>query len=79
MCLSTLCVQGGVRLNVSLPNPPLDTSSLHLVFSADTTDTTDTANATADTTDTSGDVVDVVRDGEHLNVYHATAPGAIIQ
>ena len=64
---------------MSLPNPPLDTSSLHLVFSADTTDTTDTANATADTTDTSGDVVDVVRDGEHLNVYHATAPGAIIQ
>jgi hypothetical protein len=68
-------VKGGMSLDVYVPSLPDDTSSLHLVFSADTADTAPNTTSTSDTADTlSVDMVDLIRDGLRPNIYHATVP-----
>ena len=64
-----------MSLDVYVPSLPDDTSSLHLVFSADTADTAPNTTSTSDTADTlSVDMVDLIRDGLRPNIYHATVP-----
>ena len=87
--LLCLCVQGGVRLEVSVPDlPPSHLSpSLHLLFPTTSTTTTAGTAGTTGTTSTTGTTttagktvsVELVSDVGQSNIYHATSPGTYIR